>query len=69
MNRFEGGSLLLAGIFLVFLGVVIQSNILESILDVLGVLVIILGAIMGIVGLIQVFSGGGKRGRGKYSDF
>ena len=67
MRKAGGGGLLLAGIFLVFMGYLIKSNLLESLLDVLGVVVIILGAIMGIIGLIGMFSGGGnKRG---YSDF
>ena len=66
MNKLGGGSFVLAGMFLVFLGILIKSDILESLLDILGVLVIVLGAIMGIVGLIRVFSGGGQR---RDSDF
>ena len=61
MNKFGGGGLLLAGIFLVFLGIVLSSDILESILDLLGVVVLILGIIVGVIGLIGMFSGGGKR--------
>ena len=60
MNKAGGGSLILAGIFLVFLGIVISSDILESLLDFLGIIVIVVGAIMGIVGLVQMFSGGSK---------
>ncbi len=60
MNKAGGGSLILAGIFLVFLGIVISSDILESLLDILGILVIVIGAIMGIVGLVQMFSSGNK---------
>ncbi len=61
MSKVGGGSLLLAGMFLIFLGILIQSDILSRLLDLLGVIVIIIGAIMGVVGLIQVFTGGSKR--------
>lgn len=61
MRRAGGGGLIIAGIFLVFLGIVIQSDILERILDLLGILVIIVGAILGIVGLFQLFTGRGRK--------
>ncbi len=61
MSKVTGGSLLVAGVFLVFLGWLIRSDLLEGLLDVLGVIVIIIGAILGVVGLIQVFTGGSKR--------
>ena len=61
MSKVSGGSFFLAGIFLIFLGILIQSDILSRLLDLLGVIVIIIGAIMGVVGLIQVFTGGSKR--------
>ena len=60
MRKLGGGSFVLAGLFLVFLGILIRSNILETLLDYLGVIVIILGAIVGVIGLIQMFTGGGK---------
>ena len=58
MSKIGGGGLLLAGVFLIFLGIVIQSDILERLLDLLGIIVIIIGAILGVIGLIQVFTGG-----------
>ncbi len=61
MSKVGGGGLLLAGIFLVFLGFLIQSNFIEWLLDILGIIAIIIGAIVGVVGLIQVFTGGSKR--------
>ena len=57
MSKLGGGSFLLAGIFLVFLGFLIQSNFIEWLLDILGIIAIIIGAILGVVGLIQVFTG------------
>ena len=61
MSKIGGGGLLLAGVFLIFLGIVIQSDILSRLLDLLGIIVIIIGAILGVIGLIQVFTGGGRR--------
>ena len=61
MSKVGGGGLLLAGIFLIFLGFLIQSDILSRLLDLLGIIVIIGGAILGVIGLIQVFTGGSKR--------
>ncbi len=61
MSKIGGGSFLLAGIFLIFLGILIRSDILEGLLDILGFLVIVGGGILGVIGLIQVFTGGSKR--------
>ncbi len=66
MSKVGGGSFVLAGLFLVFLGILISSDILEALLDVLGVIVIVLGAVIGIIGLIRVFTGGSKA---RSSDF
>jgi len=65
MNKVGGGGLLLAGLFLVFMGILIRSNLIEWLLDILGLVVIIGGAILGIIGLIKMFSGRGA----KSSDF
>ncbi len=61
MSKVGGGSFLLAGIFLIFLGILIRSDILEALLNLLGIIVIIGGAVIGVIGLIQVFTGGSKR--------
>ena len=58
MGKFGGASLLIAGLFLVFLGFLIRSDFLTGLLDLLGVMVIVVGAVLGIVGLIKMFSGG-----------
>ena len=60
MGKASGGAFILAGIFLVFLGILIRSNILESLLDILGFVVIVGGVIVGVIGLIRMFSGGGS---------
>ena len=66
MSKIGGGGLLLAGIFLIFLGFMIRSDILEWLLDVFGFVVIVGGIGVGVIGLIQIFTGGGRSNR---SDF
>ena len=61
MKKLGGGSLLIAGIFLVVLGWLIQSEIVEWLLDVAGVIVIIVGVIVGLYGLVRMFTGGKGR--------
>ena len=61
MEKLGGGSLLIAGIFLVILGWLIQSAILEWLLDVIGVVVILGGIVVGIIGIVKLFSGGKSR--------
>ena len=65
MSKLGGGGLLVAGIFLVLLGALVQSNILEWLLDIIGFITIVAGVIVGIVGLVKMFSGG----NGGSSDF
>jgi hypothetical protein len=65
MNKLGGTGLLFAGIFLMVLGWLIRSDILEWLLDVLGFVVIIAGVIVVIYGLVKMFSGS----KGGASDF
>ena len=61
MRKAGGGGLLLAGIFLAFMGIVLKSDILESLLDLLGIVLIVLGVVVVIAGLIGMFTGGGGK--------
>ena len=65
MGKLGGGSFIVAGIFLVLLGALIQSDILTWLLDILGFVVIVAGVIVGLIGLIKLFSGK----KGGSSDF
>ena len=58
MKKAGGGALLIAGIFLVLIGALLQSGIVEFLLDIIGFIVIVSGVILGIVGLIKMFWGG-----------
>ena len=57
MNKLGGGGLLIAGIFLVLLGALIRSGILIWLLNLLGLVVIGAGVIVGVYGLIKLLSG------------
>ena len=57
MSKVGGGGLLIAGIFLVLLGALIQSAIVEWLLDIVGFIVIVGGVIVGIYGLVKMLSG------------
>jgi|TARA_B100000745_G_scaffold272720_1_gene200758 uncharacterized membrane protein len=57
MNKVGGSGLLLAGIFLALFGLFIGSNFVEALLDFIKWIFVIIGVIMGVVGLLKVFSG------------
>ncbi len=57
MNKVGGSGLLLAGIFLALFGLFIGSNFVGALLDFIKWIFVIIGVIMGVVGLLQVFSG------------
>lgn len=65
MNKLGGGGLLVAGIFLVLLGALIQSDLVAWLINIIGIIIIVAGVIVGIVGLVKMFSGG----NGGSSDF
>ena len=60
MNKVGGGGLVLAGILIIVFGWLIQSSILEWLLEITGFVVIAGGVIVGVVGLIKMFSGDGS---------
>ena len=62
MNKSSGLGLLFIGLVIVVLGVLIQSAIIEWLLDVVGWIAIIGGAVIGVIGLVRVFTGGGSSG-------
>lgn len=65
MNKVGGGGVLIAGVFLIFLGFLIQSDFLSWLLDILGLVVIVAGVVLGVYGLIKMFSGS-KSGASDY---
>ena len=68
MRKAGGSGLLVLGIVIVVFGFLIGSDLVEGILDIVKWLLVIIGVVLGVMGLVQMFSGGGKRSSG-YSDF
>ena len=69
MSRLQGGGFLMIGAILVVAGVLLRWDLVDWIIDTAGFLLIVLGAVVGIIGLIKMFSGGGGGGGGSYDDF
>ena len=65
MRKAGSGGLILAAILLIFMGFVIRSDILTWLLDLFGFIFIAGGVIVGIVGLVGMFTGG----KSQASDF
>ena len=59
MSWTSGFGLLVVGVFLVSLGWLVQSSIFEWLLDIAGVLIIIGGVVVGVIGIVKMFSGRG----------
>ena len=66
MDKLGGFGLIVVGLALVLLGWLVQSGIVEFLLDIIGVVIIIGGAIVGIIGIVKLFTGGGGGGGGSY---
>ena len=61
----DGGlGLLVIGLFLVIVGWLVQSSIFEWLLDIIGLVIIVGGIIVGVTGLVKLVTG-----RGGSSDF
>ena len=69
MSRLQGGGFLMIGAILVVAGVLLRWDLVDWIIDTAGFLLIVLGAVVGIIGLIKMFSGGGGGRGGSYDDF
>ena len=56
MKRAGGGGILIGGVCLIILGWILQAGLIEWLLDMLGFMMIISGIILGVYGLIRMFS-------------
>ena len=66
MDKLGGFGLIVVGLALVLLGWLVQSGIVEFLLDIVGIVIIIGGAIVGIIGIVKLFTGGGSGGSSGY---
>ena len=62
MGKLGGFGLIVVGLALVLFGLLLGSWLVEALLDIIGIIVIIGGAIVGIIGIVKLFSGGGSGG-------
>ena len=65
MRKAGGGGILLVGILLVVMGWVLRGGLIDWLIDATGLLLIVIGIVIGIVGLIQMLSGG----KGRSADY
>ena len=65
MRKAGGGGLILVGIVLVILGAVLRWDLIDWLIDATGFVLIVVGIVIGIVGLIQMLTGG----RGRSADY
>ena len=61
MKKVQGAGFFVVGAVLIILGVILRWDLIDWLIDATGLLLIVMGAIAGIIGLIQIFSGGGER--------
>ena len=61
MKKVRGAGFFVVGAVLIILGVILRWDLIDWLIDATGFLLIVMGAIAGIIGLIQLFSGGGER--------
>ena len=69
MDKLGGFGLIVVGLALVLLGWLVQSGIVEFLLDIIGVVIIIGGAVVGIIGIVKLFTGSGGGGGGGSYDY
>ena len=61
MNKLRGAGFLVVGAVLFTLGIILRLDLIDWLIDATGFVLIVIGAIAGIIGLIQMFSGRGQR--------
>ena len=59
MNKLRGGGLFVLGLVSVILGVFLLLPIIDWLINILAFALIIIGVVLGVIGLIQTFTGGG----------
>ena len=61
MNKVKGAGFFVVGAVLIIMGIILRWDLIDWLIDATGFVLILIGAIAGIIGLIQMFSGGGQR--------
>ena len=58
MKKMGGGGLFVAGLALVIVGAILLTPLIDALITILAWLLLIVGAVVGIIGLVQIFSSG-----------
>ena len=58
MGKLNGGGLILLGVVLIVAGAFLRWDLIDWLIDVMGFLLILTGAGLGIAGIVKLFSGG-----------
>lgn len=66
MNRLGGSGLLISAIIMIVLGVILRWDLIDWIIDVTGLLLIVLGAVLLVISLVSLVVGGGRRRASRY---
>ncbi len=66
MRKLKGSGLVIAGALLLVMGVVLRWDLIDWLIDAAGLVLIVMGAVLGVIGLVQMFTGGGGK---DYDDF
>jgi xanthine/uracil permease len=66
MNRVQGSGLIMAGAVLLVIGIILRWDLIDWLIDATGFVLIVIGAILGVVGLIKLFTSGNKK---SYDEF
>ena len=66
MRKLKGSGLVIAGALLLVMGVVLRWDLIDWLIDAAGLVLVVMGAVLGVIGLVQMFTGGGGR---DYDDF
>jgi hypothetical protein len=61
MQKIKGAGFFVVGAVLITMGVILRWDLIDWLIDATGFVLILIGAIAGIIGLIQMFTGGGQR--------
>ena len=62
MDKLGGFGMIVVGVFLLFMGLILVSGILEWLLRAIGIVTIVGGAIIGIFGIVRLATNGGGSG-------
>ncbi len=66
MNRLGGSGLLISAIIMIVLGIILRWDLIDWIIDVTGLLLIVLGAVLLVISLVSLVAGGGRRRASRY---